>query len=124
MRIKHKDTIITIAAGLILIYFILENRWAMDKKWLIYAAFGLLVAGIASPLISKYIHIGWFWLADKLGFVMSKLIMLLIFVIILIPIGALSRLFRKDFMMLKRQDKTYYRERNHLFNAEDLKNPW
>lgn len=124
MKTKHKDTIITIAAGFILIYFILESRWEIDEKWLLYTALGVLVAGIVSPFVSKYIHTGWFWIADKLGFVMSKLIMLLIFVIILIPMGALSRIFRKDFMMLKRRDKTYYRDRNHLFKAEDMKNPW
>ena len=47
-----------------------------------------------------------------------------LFLVILIPVGTLSKIFRKDFMMLKRRNSSYYRNRNHVFVADDLNDPW
>ena len=115
---KQKETIITIAAGFTVLFLIFR------LEWILLVALGVLLAGILSPLLTRYIHIAWFLLADKLGFVMSKLIFGITFLVILIPVGTLSKIFRKDFMMLKRRNSSYYRNRNHVFLADDLNDPW
>ncbi len=115
---NQKETIITIAAGFTALYLIFR------LEWLLITALAVLLVGIVSKILTRYIHIAWFWLADKLGFVMSRLILGVTFLVILLPFGALSKVFRKDFLMLKRKNSSYYRTRNHSFVPDDLNDPW
>ena len=117
-KAKHKDTIITIAAGFLVLYFI------FDKAWLSYISIGVLGIGILSPALTAYIHKAWFWLADKMGFVMSRVILGISYIFILLPVALLAGIFRKDLMMLRKREKTYYHERNHAYEAKDLEDPW
>lgn len=117
-KAKQKETIIVIAAGFLVLFLVL------DKIWMLYVSLGVLGAGFLSPWLTSLIHRGWFWIADKMGFVMSRIILGIIFVFILIPVGWLSKLFRKDLLMLKKRESTYYRERDHIYEAKDLEEPW
>lgn len=91
---------------------------------MLHVSLGILFLSFLSPLFSRYIHTAWFWIAEKLGFVVSRIVLGLTFLLILLPVAALSKLFRKDFMMLKKRDKSYYHDRNHVFSPDDMKNPW
>ncbi|MFK7924344.1 MAG: SxtJ family membrane protein [Bacteroidia bacterium] len=92
---------------------------------LLYVAIGLGVLSLLSPQLAKWIHIGWMKLAEGLGWVNSRILLGLVFFLLLTPIALLVRLFRKDPLQLKRpQSSSLFHERNHLFQAEDLKNPW
>ena len=117
---KHKTTLLVISAGLLAFYFLTKQQ----HVWMIYTALGISAAGLISAYIAELIHKIWFWIAEKMGYVMSRLILGITFIFILVPLGFLSGLFRKDMMMLKRQGKTYYREREHLFVPKDFKDPW
>ncbi len=119
-KLKHKDSIIVIAAGFMALFFIFDKK----HEWMLYVSLGILIIGFVSPLLTRYIHIAWFWIAEKLGFVVSRIILGITFLVILMPVAALSKLFRKDFMMLKKREKSYYHERDHLFSADDMKDPW
>lgn len=117
-KARQKETIIVIGAGFLVLFFI------FDKEWMLYVSLGVLLAGIISDALTAHIHKFWFWIADKLGFVMSKVILGLTFLLVLLPVGALSRLFRKDIMMLKKRKDSYYRKRNHVYEAQDMRDPW
>jgi hypothetical protein len=75
-------------------------------------------------MLTRYIHNAWFWIAEKLGFVVSRVVLGITFIVILLPVAALSSLFRKDFMMLKKREHSYFRDRDHVFKPEDLQDPW
>jgi hypothetical protein len=117
-KAKQKETIIVIAAGFLVLFFI------FDREWMLYVSLGVLIAGIISDALSSYIHKAWFWIAEKLGYVMSRLILGITFLFILLPVGALSKVFRKDILMLKKRKDSYYRKRDHVYTANDMRDPW
>jgi len=92
--------------------------------WLLLTSFGIGVAGLISRGFRHAAHDAWFWLADKVGWVMSRLVLSIVFIIVVIPFGFLSRVFRKDLMYLKKGRDSYYKRRDHMFTAKDLEDPW
>lgn len=123
---KVKDTHIVIAVGLMVIY-LLSNRHNTEltsRDWLLYAAAGVGFIGFTIPPLAKIIHKVWFWIGDKMGFVVSKLILGALFVVLVIPLSLVSRIFRKDLMLMKGNKPSSYLERDHVYSAEDFENPW
>ena len=118
------ETILTISLGFMVIFLVIRWRSGNEHYWLLYTSAAVGVLGLFWKWLRVQIHIFWFWLADKLGYVMSRLVLSVIFFLIVIPFGSLARLFRKDVMYLKRGRESYFRKRKHLFGVEDLENPW
>lgn len=117
---KELQTILVIAGGLILMYFIFKNQ-----SFLI-AALVIGIPGFLIPFIRKWIVKIWFQIASILGFINSRILLSLVFFLILSPIALLRRLFSKDKLQVKRDKsrKTFYTTRIHQFQSEDFKNPW
>ena len=61
----------------------------------------LIAFGLIWPRALKTIYIGWMALAFTLGFLMSNVILVLVFFLLVTPIGLLARLFQKDFLLRK-----------------------
>ena len=116
--IREKDTIIIIMVGCI----ILERIFSIPG--LLLVAFGIGIIGITSDKLTHLIHKAWFLLADMLGFVMSKVILGILFFVILLPVALVSKIFRKDIMMIKRGYPSYFVEKNLVYEPKDLENPW
>ncbi len=117
---RSYETILTLVLALLVIYFWRGNA----EQGLIIAALVLGVSGLLLAPLRQMIHTFWFWLADKIGFIMSKVVLSVIFILVVIPFGLLSRLFRKDQMKMKRDPKSYYHERNYKFGNADFDDPW
>lgn len=115
---REKETIITIMVGC-MIFFII---FSFPLFWMTALAIG--IAGIASDKLTNWIHRGWFLLADILGFIMSKIILGILFIAVLLPVALMAKIFRKDIMMLKRNYPSYYVDRNYVYESKDLENPW
>ena len=77
--------------------------WKDKESFQIFLTIGvvLCVVGIAIPIILKPIHWIWMIFATILGWIMTRVILSLLFFIILTPIGLISRLFGKQFLELK-----------------------
>ena len=75
----------------------------------------LIVFGALWPRALKHIYIAWMALAFTLGFVMSNVILTLLFFLLVTPIGLLSRLFGKDFLARKldKHGASYWIPRAH-----------
>ncbi len=75
----------------------------------------LIIFGIIVPRVLKPIQIGWMTLAVLLGFIMSRVILTILFYLIVTPIGLLTKIFKKDFLDLRisKSQKSYwnYREK-------------
>jgi len=117
-KTKYRETLLVIVLGFSILYLI------FDHEWMLYTSIGLGVMGVLSTWINKWIHRVWIFIGEKLGFVMNKVIMGILYLVVLIPISMMARIFRKDIMQLKPGAKSTLHQRKHLYTAEDLKNPW
>ncbi len=61
----------------------------------------LLLLGLAVPILLKPIYKVWMTLAVLLGYLMTRVILSVLFFLVVTPIGLLGRLFGKNFLDLK-----------------------
>jgi hypothetical protein len=115
---KVRETLLVIVLGFGLLYLIL------DRPWLLYVALGTGVAGMLSLSLNRVIHKAWFFMGEKLGWVVSKLVLGAIFLLVLIPTSLLARVFRRDAVPWKKSGQGTYHPRNHDYEPSDLENMW
>lgn len=123
---KIKDTHLVISLGLLVIY-VISNWREMNHpahNWLLYTSAGISFVGFAIPPLARIIHTVWFWIGDKMGFVVSKILLGTLFIVLLIPVGLISRIFKKDLMFMKGSKSSCYLERDHIYSTKDFENPW
>jgi hypothetical protein len=87
-----------------------------------------LVIGIVSVFIPAFAKgIEWLWmkLALGLGWINSRILLSIIFFIFLLPIAWVSKIFRKDPLLIRGNKYTsLFTTRNHLYTKKDLENIW
>ena len=112
-----------ITIGIILIMLAGFLFWKEKESSQIFLTVGIVLFafGIAIPVVLKPIYWIWMIFATILGWIMTRVILSLLFYIIFTPIGLISRLFGKQFIELK-WDKTnstywFYRSRD-VFEKE------
>ena len=82
----------------------------------------LVVLAVTSPVALKPLNKGWMTLAILLGWVMTRVILVILFYLVLTPTALIARLVKKDFLDRKmdRTAKTYWRKRERKdFDAEN-----
>jgi len=102
---------VLLAIGLLLFYF--------EKPSAIYFAVigGLLILfGALFPKILKPLNKIWMSLAIILGFLMSRVILTILFYLVLTPIALVAKLVGKKFMVLKndKSANTYWEKRTNI----------
>lgn len=117
---RSGETILTITLALLLVYILRERQ----EDWLLYTAVAFGATGLLWKWFRYQVHDFWFWLAEKLGFVVSRIVLGIVFLVIVVPFGLVSRLFRKDLMHMKKGGTTYFHPRNHRYAKEDMTDPW
>jgi len=106
---------VLLVIGLVLFYF--------EKPSAIYFAVigGLLILfGALFPKILKPLNRVWMSLAIILGFIMSRVILTILFYFVLTPIGILAKLVGKKFMTLKydKSAETYWEKRTIIHKKQ------
>ncbi len=118
-RSKHLETCLVIAGGLLVFWLI------YGATWLVWAALSVCVVGAFLPSVAAGLHWAWFKLAEGLGWVMSRVILSIVFFGVLTVVAFVYRLFHTDKLQLKRKaEGSYWSERNHAYSPEDLEKPW
>lgn len=117
-KVKYRETLLVIVLGFSVLYLIL------DRSWMLYTALGLGIAGMLSSHLNRWIHVAWFFIGEKIGFVVSKVLLGAVYFIVLIPMSMLARLFRKDIMNLKSSGSSGFHNRDQLYEPADLDNMW
>ena len=117
-RAKELETCIVIMTGLLVFWLIYK------VKILIALSIGVGITGAFIPSVAWWIHWAWYKLAEALGYVMSKVLLSVVFFVILFPISVIYKLFNKDSLQLKKKTDTYWTKRNHSYSAKDLEYPW
>ena len=94
--------------------------WKEKESFQILLTFGvtLCILGIAIPFILKPIYWVWMIFATILGWIMTRLILSLLFYTIVTPIGLILRVFGKQFLELRwdKSKESYwnFRTNDHL----------
>lgn len=80
------------------------------RVWALVIALIFLVLGLTKPSVLKPLNTGWIKLGEILGKIIAPIVMLLVFFIVITPIGLMLRLFGKDILGLKFSEKvkTYW----------------
>lgn len=123
-RGKVIEAILTIATALLAIFAYIVWKSDVYHYVLVYIALGLMLMSLLSKWLSaKFVWL-WFKLGEGMGYIMSKVILGVVFFFFLFPISVLYRMFNKDALQLRRKDDTTYTDRSHTYTASDLENPW
>jgi hypothetical protein len=61
----------------------------------------LMVWALVHPASLNYVYKPWMYVADKIGWVNTRIIMAVLFYVIIMPLGIIMRLFGKDPMARK-----------------------
>jgi hypothetical protein len=118
-RIKVLETILVLVLACGVIYW-----WFGRSPYLLLAAAIIGVIGLFIPYVAEKIHWAWMKLAEGLGYVMSKVILTIVFVVFLVPVSAVSKLFRKKSIAVKSTGNSHFVERNYTYTKESLENVW
>jgi len=100
---------ITIGIILIIISTLLFYYDKGSYQTLLIIALGFIGLGIIVPISLKPIYLVWMTFAVILGWIMTRVILSLLFYLIITPTGLIARLFGKQFLELEWDDsKTSY----------------
>ena len=112
-----------IIIGVILLVIAGFSLWKEKESFQIFLTIGavLCVFSVVIPVILKPIYWMWMIFATILGWIMTRVILSILFYVIITPIGLISRLFGKQFLELKWNEKnsTYWNYRSgNVFGKE------
>ncbi len=117
-REKALEAILVISIGFLIVFLI------KDIKLFLYVSVSVGLVGIFIKPLAKMIATFWFKLGDWLGWIVSKLVLSVIFYFIVFPVASLYKLFNNDPLKIRRCEKSLWTERNFKYTSEDLKNSW
>lgn len=78
--------------------------WLKNKDYYPYffiLSFMFLLFGLTVPGILKPLHKIWMILAIIIGWIMTRVILIILFYLIVTPIGLFAKIFRKEFLDLE-----------------------
>ena len=112
---------ITIGIIMFIISALLFYYDNLSYQIIAYIGVGFITLGIIIPIILKLIYILWMTFAVMLGWVMTRVILSLVFYLIMTPIGLITKLLGEDFLDLKETNvKSYWNNRDsHLEQNQD-----
>jgi hypothetical protein len=115
---KIYEALLVIVTGFLVLFFVFNNS--------VFLYVSVVVGGIGifiKPL-GKLIAKGWFLLGELMGFVVSKIILALLFYLFLTPIALLHNLFNKDILRIRKTPETLWHKRDYNYKEKDFKNIW
>ena len=125
MKIKKeqcKDT--GLVAGLVLIF----SGLSVQNFFWIKLAFAVILISLIIPQIFYYPAVLWFGLSDILGRIVSKIVLGAVYVTVVLPVGLIRRLSKKDPMFLRafgsRNIKSAWSVREHKYSDKDILKPF
>lgn len=116
---KVSEAMLAITTGLVVIG-LLTHREPLVVAGAIAGGIGLLL-----PPLARLITKGWLWLSEKMGWVMSRVILGAVFFLFLTPIALLRKVTSGSKALgLKRTTGSHWATRDHTYAPGDLEKPW
>jgi len=113
-----KTTMLTLSMGFLVVYLIRDWWWAL----ILSLAIG--ITGLISPFLSRKIEWAWLRLGKILGFIIPNILLALVFYLVLFPISLLSRMSRKDPLMLSKDRDSYFVDLKGKTDRKDFEKIW
>ena len=88
------------------------------REWTLWVGFIGLIIGLTSPRLLYYPYKFWMKLGLTLGWVNSRIILGLVFIIVLLPISVVMRLIGYDPLRTKRKGEKTFREKRKDHQTE------
>ena len=113
-----KSTILVISMGFLVLHLIFLWQWAVIVSFIV----GTI--GIVSTFLSKKIEWVWMKVSKFMGYVISNILLGIVFFLILFPISLLSKLFIKDPLMLSKEYSSYFIDINKEMDKKNFEKIW
>ena len=84
--------------GLGVLFYLRHKPW---WPWFVSPGVPLVVLGAILPRTLKWIYVAWMTLAMLMGAVVSTILLVLLFFLVVTPMGLVARLVGKDFLSQK-----------------------
>lgn len=124
-REKILETILVLVIALGAGYWFTRESSPTLAYWLFMLAAVLGIIGLFIPSLARLIHTGWMKLAESMGFIMSKVLLTLVFALVVLPMAFLSRVLgKRNVVKLKKGAPSYFVERNYTYTKESMENVW
>jgi hypothetical protein len=118
-REKVLETILVLVLALGVVY------WLNRKPYVLVIAGILGFIGLFIPFLAEKIHWVWMKLSQAMGYVMSKVLLTIIFCIFLVPLSFFSKLFgKKTGVRMHKGSASYFVDRNFVYTKESMENVW
>ena len=111
--------------AMVLLCLIVQLFWELPI--LLPLAIVLQVLMMTIPVVFKPLSIIWFGLSNKLGFIITNLILTISFFLIVTPVAIMRRAFGADPLLLKKwktENRSIFKVRDHHFKSHDLNKPY
>lgn len=118
---NHYGTLLSIIGSMLILFIFFKSNY------IIYAALALILISLIFPEAGQYIAGFFIFLMKSLGKINMYLFTSLFFYLVLLPIGMIYKITNKKISLGKSKKitlKTYFDERDKLFEAKDFENPW
>lgn len=116
--VKVKESLLAIVLMGVLLYFLFR------RIEILYIAFAIGILGLASGSFAAFVHKCFGRLTGFIGSINNTILLSIIYWLVLTPIATLRRLLGNRAMVLKKPTDSNFKDRQHLFTKNDLKNPW
>ncbi len=107
-----------LTVGIALIILAVLLYFAGKKSAVYFGAAGILliIPALTAPVLLKPLNKAWMTFSIILGWVMTRVILIIFFYLVITPTGLLTRLFKKDFLDMKidKTSKTYWKKREKV----------
>jgi hypothetical protein len=113
-----KSTILVISMGFLVLHLIFAWKWAVIVSLIVG------IVGIVSTFLSQKIEWGWMKLSKFVGYIISNILLSLVFFLFLFPISLLSKLFSKDPLMISKEYSTYFIDINKEMDKKSFEKIW
>ncbi len=92
-----------ITVGSVLFLFAILLFWKQKESYIYFSIIGafLILAGLIKPAILKPLNKAWMTLAILMGWVMTRVILIILFYIVLTPTAFFAKIFKKNFLDLE-----------------------
>jgi hypothetical protein len=120
MKDKSKiyETSLVLTTGFLVVYLLTETT-AFLYMAIFFGLIGIFVKPLAA-LFTKF----WFWLADILNLVFSKLVLGILFYVILLPLALFYKAAGNDKLQLKENNNSKWILRNQVFESSHFRKIW
>ena len=99
--------------------FFLKQKQAVAENNLAIACV-FFIAGLVFPVLLKPIYVIWMRLAFILGWINTRIILIVLFYLVFTPLGLLMRLFKIDLLKKEKKCPTYWEKKEKVdFNISN-----